>query len=195
LSRDPGFGGALQAGQGVGGPAAPLTRQEVQQEPTAPSRREAEVSTEADQGTPPSRACYGQHLVVHPAQREVDVEVEPVALRVDLEHVHRHRELPPESCRDEVQLLARLHGAFWLDGYEGGVGPVVKALWPGQQFPDPFHGSLHEGGRADAQAHWVSLTDPLELLDHRFTDFAMRDIEYPRNVFGALRCAVGDRAA
>src|SRR5262249_56054861 len=87
------------------------------------------------------------------------MEVEPVALGVNLEHIDRHRELPPERCRHKVQLLAGLHSAFGLDGHEGGVGPVVKALWPGHQLPDPFDGSLHEGGRADAQAHGVSLTE------------------------------------
>jgi hypothetical protein len=83
-----------------------------------------------------------------------------------------------------VQLLAGLHGGIRLGRDEDGVSPAVKALRPGQQLPDSFNWSVHEGGRAHAEPHGVSLTPRGGGEgDTTLLKPTERVIEYPRNVF------------
>src|SRR6266545_3631691 len=151
-----------------------LAREYGSEEPATPSRRQVELSTEANHGPALTYRGHRDGLVVDEPEGEVGQEVQAPSLRVHLEHADVDPEGPPESRGHEAKPLTGPRTPGRIGAHQRRVGPAIEPLRAGHQVPDVFDRRLDHGRWADAD--WHLLTVPRK---HGLSCFEDRDSSRP----------------
>src|SRR5207237_1271921 len=122
--------------------------------------REMEVSIEPDQR--PAFPGLGQRhvLLVGDPKWQVDHQVSPSVLRVDVAHVDPHRPLSAEAARRQVDHLSTLHRSSRHCRHKASVLPLTDPLDRGQDAPDPLNRCRAHRRGTDVDDHSFELKQP-----------------------------------
>ena len=161
-----GFGRLDQLPQSLFRPFPELTANKEPHQGAPPPGREMEVSIEPDETSSGVGLSKRHALVVVDTKWQVHEQIDPPALWVELSDLDRHRPLPAERRRGQVNDLTGLDGARRFGQDERGVVPITESLECGQNLPNSIRRRGRHRRRTDVDDHvtrslrWIALLWP-----------------------------------